>query len=145
MSTSIGHTFMYNMIIFFILIFFAFISASMSYYKGYKVNSTIVKTIEKYEGYNYLAKEEIERNLHNLGYSSKKSSCEYRYKNMYLVSDNNYDYCVYVDKTNIAKGDKYLYGVLTYMQIDLPVVNIVKLPVFTKTNHLYKFTSTQAR
>ena len=69
MSTSIGHTFLYNLIILFIIIIFAFLSGTLSYYKAFKVNNRIVYIIEKYEGYNEFAKTEIETLLSNLGYS----------------------------------------------------------------------------
>ena len=47
MSTSIGHTFLYNLIILFIIIIFAFLSGTLSYYKAFKVNNRIVYIIPR--------------------------------------------------------------------------------------------------
>ena len=100
MSTSIGHTFLYNLIILFIIIIFAFLSGTLSYYKAFKVNNRIVYIIEKYEGYNEFAKTEIDTLLSNLGYSVESPNCKTDYKKMYLVDnfEYNYKYCVYIEE-----------------------------------------------
>ena len=148
MSNPIGHTYMYNFIILFIVIIFAFLAGAMSYYKSYKVNNAIVYSIEKYEGYNDLSKAEISRILTTLGYDTNKYDCKAdAYKGMTLVNDTtkSHNYCIYIeDKVtsgNHANGEYFVYGVRTYMTIDLPVVRTLKIPVFTKTNQIYKFTT----
>lgn len=149
MSNPIGHTFMYNIIIVFILIIFGFMAGVMSYYKAFKINNRIVYIIEKYEGYNDKSVAEIERTLGSIGYTSDKRglSCGEDYRGMKLVAFNStkYRYCIYIDK-NVADdrlhgtGEYFTYGVKTYMSIDLPVVSWIRLPVFTRTNQIYKFT-----
>lgn len=149
MHSTVGHTFLYNMLIFFIVVFFAFIFGTISYYKAFKVNNRIVHAIEKYEGYNTLSKQEIDRVLRNLSYAPINdigyTKCPTEYKGMTLVTlkDNQFDYCVYIDKIKTNKGDHYIFGVLTYMRIDLPVINNLRLKVFSKTNQMYKFTNDQ--
>lgn len=143
MSGPIGHTFMYNIIILFIVIVFAFLAGTMSYYKAFKINNRIVGSIEKFEGYNEPAKAEIERTLGTFGYRVKESGslCPCTYKGYYFVSlTENYDYCIYVNDVNPDSGTYFTYGVLTYMNLDLPVVSALKIPVFTRTNSIYKFT-----
>lgn len=144
MGTSIGHTFLYNLVILFIIIIFAFISGTLSYYKAFKVNNRIVHAIEKYEGYNEMAKVEIERILSGLGYSLEDARCSQEYKGMFYVDalDYNYNYCIYIETETPQKNTYYSYGVLTYMKLDLPIINILNIPVFTRTNKIYKFTST---
>ena len=143
MGSSIGHTFLYNIIILFIVIIFAFISGTLSYYKAFKINNRIVKSIEKFEGYNEFSKQEIDQTLYSLGYSTEVLNCAETYKNMYLVDAfiENYRYCVYIDNENPQKDGYYHYGVLTYMNLELPVINRLNIPVFAKTNRLYKFTT----
>ena len=145
MSGPIGHTFIYNLIIFFIIVVFAFLAGTLSYYKAFKVNNSIIYAIEKFEGYNKYSKKEIDRILGNLGYSLEKANCKEEYKGMYLVDsfEENYKYCIYIDKEEPKKGDIYTYGVLTYMNLDLPIINRLNLPVFTRANRLYKFTTAQ--
>ena len=110
-----------------------------------KINERIVYIIEKYEGYNEFAKTEIEALLSNLGYSVESPKCKTDYKEMYLVDnfEYNYKYCVYIEEENPAKDQYFTYGVLTYMQIDLPLINMLNIPIFTRTNQIYKFTSTK--
>ena len=146
MSGSIGHTFLYNLIIIFIVIVFAFLSGTLSYYKAFKVNNRIVHALEKYEGYNELSKAEIDIVLGNLGYSLEDANCKQEYKNMYLIGalQENYKYCIYIDTLNPQKGSYYTYGVLTYMNLDLPIIDVIDLPVFSRTNRLYKFTKAES-
>ncbi len=146
MSGPIGHTFLYNLIIIFIVIVFAFLSGTLSYYKAFKVNNRIVHALEKYEGYNELSKSEIDVVLGNLGYSLENANCSHEYKNMYLIDSlgENYKYCVYIDDLNPQKGSYYTYGVLTYMNLNLPIINVIDIPVFSRTNRLYKFTTDES-
>lgn len=146
MSGPIGHTYIYNFIILFIVIVFAFLAGSLSYYKAFKVNNIIIGSLEKYEGYNALSKTEIEVNLSNLGYTvSDNTSCADTYKGMSLVSltgnPEEYEYCIYVDSQTPSSGEYYTYGVVTRMNIDLPVIDRLSLPVFTRTNRIFKFTN----
>lgn len=144
MSESIGHTFIYNIIILFIVIVFAFLMGTLSYYKAFKVNNKIIHSIEKYEGYNELSKNEIHNSLSTIGYSTETVNCNEEYKGMTLVSkqiNDNFRYCIYIDDENPSKDGYYIYGVLTYMNIDLPVVNRINIPIFTRSNYIYKFTN----
>lgn len=154
MKTPIGSTFMFNIIILFVVIIFAFLAGIMSYYKAFKVNNRIVYAIEKFEGYNDASIKEINTILSGLGYTSDKSglNCTSTYKGMKLVSGNSqqFRYCIYVDNIameaskDYASGEYFVYGVKTYMSIDLPVVEWIRIPIFTKTNQIYKFTDTKA-
>jgi len=149
MSGPVGHTFLYNLIIIFIVIIFGFIAGTMSYYKAFKINNRIVSAIEKFEGYNSNtttngAKQEIDRVLGNFGYTREPITCDAEYKNMKLVEaskNNGYRYCIYIDKETPKSGEYYQYGVLTYMNINLPFINRINIPVFTRTNRIYKFTN----
>ena len=146
MSGPIGHTFLYNLVIIFIVIVFAFLSGTLSYYKAFKVNNRIVHALEKYEGYNELSKAEIDIVLGNLGYSLEDANCSQEYKNMHLIGalGENYKYCIYIDDLNPQKGSYYTYGVLTYMNLNLPIINVIDIPVFSRTNRLYKFTTDES-
>lgn len=156
MSGPVGHTFMYNIIIIFVVIVFAFLSGVMSYYKAFKVNNRIISSIEKFEGYNALSVPEIRKNLETLGYMSAdpnwlNTSCKQNYKGMAPVAEpanaelsKVHRYCIYIrpdtDSGRLEHNQYYTYGVLTYMTLDLPIVNQIKIPIFTRTNRIYKFT-----
>lgn len=155
MSGPIGHTFIYNLIILFIVIVFGFLAGTMSYYKAFKINNRIVSAIEKFEGYNTNAAgngslDEINRVLGSFGYrlAEEDFNCPASYGDMNLlevdsdiVGKNPYRYCIYANNTRPREGDFYMYGVLTYMNIDLPFIEKLNIPVFTKTNMIYKFTN----
>ncbi len=168
MKSPIGHTFMFNFIILFIFIVFAFLAATISYYKAFKVNNRIVYSIEKYEGFNYKddtkgsngnildsSYEEIQVYLTSIGYrgATENEKCPSHYDGMPLVEleiERSHRYCIYLDQDAIEKTDTegqpvctkyYQFGVLTYMNINLPLIELVDFPVFTKTNRIYKFTT----
>lgn len=142
MRESIGSVFLYNMIIVFIVIIFAFLAITFSYTRAYKVNNRIATIIEKYEGYNDEARQEIEKTLKSIGYMTKKSGeeCKSRDDGNIVIAkdDSDYYYCVYY----IEEDERYYdYGITTYMSYDLPFLNIfIKIPIYTKTNRNYLFT-----
>ncbi|HHW69458.1 MAG TPA: hypothetical protein GX747_03890 [Tenericutes bacterium] len=140
MRESIGGAFTLNFIAIFIILVFALLAGTLSYTKAFRVNSKIANAIEKYEGYNLLAKEEIDSVLTNYGYlSGKGKSCSTKKSGGTLVTlpDQNYEYCIYY---NDEGGRYYSYGVVTYMIIELPVISgAIKIPIFSKTNRIYRF------
>ena len=139
MKQSIGTSFMLNFIIVFIVVTFAFLTAAISYMKAFKVNNAIADSIEKYEGYNHLAIDEINRKLGTLGYSNESPQCGSRTKDgttyQALAGDDSFDYCVYyygVDDKNYQK-----YGIVTYLNLDLPIVNRIKVRIYSETEKMY--------
>lgn len=160
MKQSIGTSFILNLVFTFLIILFAFLTATLSYYKAYKVNTRILQAIEKYEGYNGNAQVEINRILGGLGYNMGNSNNCKTYKgsdanaNVLIRGGNNvptnnilpyethleeekYDYCVYLYNES---DDYYSYGVVTYIHINFPIINqVAKVPIFTKTEKIYKF------
>ena len=149
MRESIGEYFTYNIIIIFILIVFAILAATLNYYKAYKVNTMILSSIEKYEGFNSLSKAEIKTNLDSIGYSTDVNyTCPSRGSLEPMESNpTSHFYCVYYienDTTNDAKNDNgykyYNYSVVTYIYVDLPLVDMFKIPVYTKGERIFNFT-----
>ncbi len=151
MRQSLGEWFTYNIIIIFILIVFGLLSATLSYYKAYKMNSSILYTIDKYEGYNSLSKEEIERNLTTMGYTAGSGTCPDRGKLSSINETDKHFYCVYYIEDDTAHGESntenkplyYNYSVVTYIYIDLPLLDVFKVPVYTKGERIYNFTDGQ--
>ena len=82
MSQSVGSVALYNIVIVFLVIVFAFLAATISYSKAFRVNSRIIFAIEKYEGYNQLSADQIEDVLETLGYTQDKNfTCPTRTEN----------------------------------------------------------------
>ena len=74
MKESIGLTFTINIMIVFILVAMVFVTGILSYTKAFKAASLIVKSLEKFEGYNELAFDQININLSALSYMRGDSS-----------------------------------------------------------------------
>lgn len=142
MRQGIGSVFLYNIIIVFILITFAFIAGIMSYSKAFKVNSRIANALENYEGYNDLSNQEINRVLSNLGYvsdSKASSTCPRKNgKNAITKFNKGWKYCIY----EYDKDDKgyFRYGIITYIRLDLPIIGkALTLPVYSETERIYEY------
>lgn len=140
MKQGMGSVFLYNIIIVFIVLIFAFLAATISYSKAFRVNSRISNSIEKYEGYNTLAVKEINKNLNTIGYRIGNSNgCAGEKNGGTLITngDNGYKYCVYQFKIDKRY---YSYGILTYMDMEIPLIQqTLKIPVYSKTNKIYRF------
>ena len=162
MKESISYTFLLNIIITFIFICFTVIMGIFSYYRAFRANTAILNAIEKYEGFNCLSIKEIDKNLKNIGYNVPFKANKKNGTNGTLLTEDDTEYgnlgysVIYYDNDTDNKLSKitfssstnadvelkkeYQYGVFTYMYMDLPIINnILKIPVFGKTNKLYEF------
>ena len=160
MREGIGATVLYNMIIIFIFIVFTLLLSSLTYYKAFRVNNMILYSIDKFEGYNNKAIEDINRQLSAIGYAKNtdNSICPQR-DNMNALKNegnDNYYYCVYYYSNDTGGNDRgvrnddnqplyYNYSVVTYIYVDLPLINKFKIPVHTKGERIYNFSDEQAQ
>ena len=137
MRESIGSAFLYNIIAIFIVIIFAILAGTMSYFKAFKVNSRIIGIIEKYEGYNDLAIAEIKSVLTTLGYRKiDGATCKVRDNSKLYAQDPSFSYCVYHYCDDNKK--EYRYGVTTFITIDFPVISaMIKVPIYTESSNIY--------
>lgn len=143
MNSALAHTFLYNIIIIFILIIFGFVMGTIVYYKSFKINKDMLSIIEKYEGYNDLSKKEINDTLKTIGYAVEPStSCSARSGATRVYAGETTRYCVYYFPNDTSNGSAnyYSYGVTTYITFDFPIVStLIKIPIYTKSNRIYKF------
>ena len=166
MREGIGSIFLYNIIITFLLLIFAFLAAIMSYSKAFKVNSIIIDRIEKYEGFNDKSIASINSALQTVGYriNVDGKDCSESRKNgkdainiggqyNYNINNNSstvvisnvsqmkqYYYCVYLfsGQNEIGNQNHYKYGVTSYIYIDIPFFDTVfSLPVYSQTDAMY--------
>ena len=141
MRESIGSVFLYNVIIIFLVVTFAFLSGTLAYMKAFKANSRIVNAIEKYEGYNDLSVLEIERTLATLGYLREEANCKQK-DGIEPIKNSNFLFCVYhYDEAVTGLENKDFYGVQTYMYFDLPFVGRIRIPLYAKTEKVYRFSN----
>ena len=151
MKESIGYTVTLNIMIVFITIVVAFLCAALIYFKSNKVSNVITTVIEKYEGYNTSAINEISMNLSSLGYGSHAINCDNTVNDKVVKTDSNPNgicnlvssknensYCVY--KCVESNGEYYFYKIRTNMMINIPIIHdILDIPVYSNTNRLYDF------
>ncbi len=150
MKQGIGFSQTITIISIFIFLTFAFLSASLSYYKAFKVNNVISSSIEKYEGYNSLSVDEITFKLESLGYRLGTTKCKDRRKYLSHAdhklasysaetsSDKMHDYCVYKYPD---KDGYFTYGIVTYIYVELPFGVKIKLPVYSETDAIFNFSA----
>ena len=102
MKETIASTYLYTIIIIFLLIVFGFAGGLITYQKAYKVNSKIANAIEKAEGYNDISITEINRVLGTMGYRGNDNKvCPERNDGTLITDSSNipsYKYCVYQTK-----------------------------------------------
>lgn len=157
MKGAIGNAFIMNIVITFIIIFFALLIGAMAYSKAYKVKNFIINEIELFERqdkhefnkplfYKDEWDDEVNEYLGKIGYhlASDRSSCPDKADEGYIKwiwsEPGRYDYCIY-NKTIITDSDndpiirqKYYYQVKVFMKMDLPVVgDAIKLPITSET------------
>ena len=124
MKEAIGNSFLVTLSIVFLFLIMSLLVASLSYSKAYKAKNKVVSVIEKYNGYNEDATNEIDMDLFKMGY--KTNTTGRRCKDLYnedivLLHDTEagkYDYCVY----EVSSTRGMYYHVVTYMHFDLPII-----------------------
>lgn len=143
MKESIGSVFLFNLIIIFIVLVFSILAITMSYTKAFRVNSLIVDSVEKFEGYNDYTRTDVIRVLTGIGYSPEPNfsvnNCPTRYGTDIQDNGRNFPYrvCIYHLEED---GPYYRYGVLTYAYINIPIVGeLIRFPVYSETTSLYDF------
>ena len=148
MRTSLGGTaIMYIFIVFFILMAFL-LTGTVIYYKGFKINSQIANSLEKFEGYNQYSAEDMDRVFHNLGYRLQSNSkCLNNTDGSCLGENYKYNFSLTCSRDTKNMGDNWTgknyyitYKIKTYIYIDLPLNISLKIPVTSKTNPIYQFT-----
>lgn len=156
MKESIGYSVTINIVVTFIVIIFAFLAAAVVYFKTNKASNILVETIQKYEGYNITAKNEINMKLNSLGYGSHSINCPQTMNStsayyakvksncIYVdpnggSSSNNRGYCVY-ECTDQGIEDYYYYKVRINMMINIPFVgDLLDIPIYSNTHRIYDF------
>lgn len=137
MKQSIGGVYVLNLVIIFLLIMFGFIMASFSYMKAFKVTKGVAAIIESSSGYNDVSKKLISNYLDGVGYQRYNVTVEKcPYKNGKKADYASDGICIY----NVVSEGTYLtYGIVSYMYIDLPLISLVKIPIYIETEKIYYF------
>ena len=141
MKESIGYTVTINIMVTFIIILFAFLSAALIYFKSNKVSNIITSAIERYAGYSYESPvvDEISAKLSSIGYNKKSITCK-NINNCQLQAYGENGYCVYSCDEEVDGEKYYYYRVRTNMMLNIPIINeVLDIPIFSNTNRMYDF------
>ena len=156
MKESIGYSVTINIVITFIIIIFAFLSSAIVYFKTNKASNTLVDTIQKYEGYSKIAKNEISMKLHSLGYGSRSINCSEEIVGTSALVANATSTCTYVDPDDATASKNsgycvykcvdsgidnyYYYKIRINMMINIPVIgDMLDIPIYSNTDRIFDF------
>ena len=136
MKEAIGTSMVFNLIIIFVSVFIVLLVGSLAYSKGFKVRNKIIDLIERNEGYNDVAKEQINQNMYDIGYYMMiNRSCESRNGVQPIPNDSPYRYCIY--KYNTSKGEYY--GVQVFIHFDFPIIgSFIEIPLYGETRVIFE-------
>lgn len=137
MRETIGATWVYQLVIVFMLIFVAFLALTMNYTKAFKVKNDVLSIVEKYEGFSKKSISIINNYLLSNGYKTMNNCHTGEMGSQDLKSDvlktatsgQMYYYCVSKIPTATEKrASRAKYRIRTFFRFDLPVIG-----------HLYTF------
>ena len=141
MRESIGGTWIFSLVIVFIVLFTGYLAISVNYSRAFKVKNGIINIIEKDEGHNSTAQDEITAYLNGSSYfvygncgenetgygKANAQSTKYRYCISKVVSDES--------KTTIPSTRYY---VRVFFRLDLPILgDILTFPITGETKAGY--------
>ncbi len=128
MRESIGGALLIKLVMFFVIIYVAFLGIAINYSITFRVKNQIINLIEAYEGIEN-AEEHIEDYISSVGYF-KTTVGTVEYNN----PDCNNGYCISAVETTRGK----YYKVTTYVTFDFPVLGrFTNFPVTGETRVIY--------
>ena len=139
MREAIGGTWLFTIVIVFIVLFSSYLAISVNYSKAFKVKDSIISIIEHNEGLNSDAQAEISSYLSGIGYfvygSCNSSEKGYERSN----TGSRYKYCVSKKQSGeSASLKKTYYKVRVFFRLDLPILgSIFTFPVAGETKAIY--------
>ena len=138
MREVIGGTWLFGLVITFIVFFASFLAISVNYSKAFNVKNNVVDLISKYEGNNCKARKMITNYLKDTGYlvpGNCPKSGDYLYDgfsykgydlNGELVTSGKAYYCISDGSVDQSTDDvvieKQYYRVMVFFKLDLPMI-----------------------
>ena len=160
MKEAMGATWIFTIVLTFIILMTAYLAISVNYAKAFKIKSYIVSSIEENNGQGYTEDlgREIDTYLTAQGYAVKGSCPKYlkldrdtsTWERIDKIQPDNYDEekCgigIYRSPVSTANDDieanRYYYRVVAFFKFDLPVVNfLTTFNVSGETRYVYDMT-----
>ena len=150
MREAIGGTWLFGLVITFIVFFASFLAVSINYSKAFNVKNNVVDLIGKYEGNNCNARKKISNYLRTTGYlvmgacpeEDASGICTYKGYDLNghpVASTKKAYYWVSLDTTESSTTiDKQFYRVVIFFRIDLPLVgDLTTFSIKGETESIY--------
>lgn len=148
MREAIGGTWLFSIVIVFIVLFTSFLAISVNYSKAFKVKNGIISIIEKNEGVSTDTVDEVSDYLDTVGYlvysscpdtvTSQSSTDKAQGFEASNTNSRKFKYCI--AKTEDTNGNikKTYYKVTVFFRVDLPIMGeIFTFPVTGETKPIY--------
>ena len=139
MRESIGGTWIFSLVIVFIVLFTGYLAVSVNYSRAFKVKNGIINIIEENEGHSSNAEEEITSYLNGSGYFvfGSCASNETGYGRQSSQS-NKFRYCVSKVPNNETTIPSTRYYVRVFFRLDLPVFgDLLTFPITGEIKAVY--------
>jgi len=142
MREAIGGSWLFGLVITFIVFFASFLAISINYSKAFNVKNNMVDLISKYEGNNCQARKKITEYLYTEGYIVPGTCPEdyTGYNQNGEESSGKSLYCIKSEKISSEKTtlNKKYYRVVVFFKIDLPMFgNLTTFQVKGETESIY--------
>ena len=151
MREAIGGTWLFGLVLTFIVFFASFLAVSINYSKAFNVKNNIVDLIGKYEGNNCNSRKKIGEYLNDVGYlvigSCDTGYYAYDLQGNYLGESNTNNkvkgyYCVKSEDIDNTLVDKRYYRIMVFFKLDLPMVgDLTTFRIKGETESIYFPTS----
>lgn len=139
MRESTGNTFLYYVVIVFLILGLLVLAGSFGYSKAYKAKNKIIRVIEDRLGYGSDVIDEIDNILGTSGYRIKSAyrnpQCPATVNGGQLLEESDrYYYCVYSHTTE--RG--IYYSVVAYTRFEIPLISgLLQFPIYGDTRTIY--------
>ena len=145
MREAIGGTWIFSIVIVFIVLFSGYLAISVNYSKAFRVKNQIVTIIEQHEGLNTDAEDEITEYLNGVGYAvygkcdTSGASGEREYGRESNTAGSGYKYCITKRVSNDSSSLKRTYyKVKVWFRLDLPIFgSLFTFPITGETKGIY--------
>ena len=129
-----GGALLIKLVMFFIVIYVAFLAIAINYSITFRVKNQIINLIEEYEGYE-LAASSIDKYISSVGYYKSNKNLGVNYNSDINTTCQTEGYCI----TKLSSDRCYYYKVTAYVTFDFPIIGqIMNFPVSGETKVIYK-------
>ena len=128
MKESIGTSYLFQIVVVFVLLFTGYLCLSINYARSYAVKNNIVNNIEREKGFNDTTRAKISKYLSRVGFKSigkcPNDYAAYDANGTYQGDGKKGVYCVQKVVTSAKHDDlpeKKYYRVVVFYKLDLPI------------------------